>query len=593
MMKPEDYRRAVGSIRWTPAQRRMIEEKLSNKVTASSTEAIDEDEPIRIPDLQTIYEEQELRMKKERKQARMYLLILAAAMLTIGGTVAAVAWSSKKPNQNQEKPEESKSEHLDIESSDTEQDLSTSIIAPNLTDQQDNPEFHGYADNGKGFFFIGNEMGDPDKTPYHTLGLRYFDEASGETVHVCAKPSCLHDGNAFCTATTQQYTTKAGPVYLDGYIYMIAVDNRDAIENGKNMKKYPTVLLRAAQDGTELTQLAVLDNEDDTRVTSTDLIAHRGQLWMVCAYNRTLENFDENMAITSYDSRSKYSIYCYEPEKDKLTVLNTSGELQKDYHPFDFPYPCLKGVGDYVYFQKDNDWRDKIKGAGVFRIQCSNGEIEQVVENKSQSAYTISGDDIFYIVGGKILHRYDLKTGEDKELVTLDELAKSQHPWYTEDMLDKQKASMYLQAILADKEHVYVSWQFIDIRTEVKPEDEANYIFNYMAELDRDGNVLHVANLKEMKNIKYPEELIRHSLVESGYQKDKDTFIKPEDLTEADIQYAIEHHWQPGIDGSIENLRHDGTDFYFSDHITVYRVSREELFGDMNADPLFILNLSW
>ena len=88
MMRPQDYRRAVGSIRWSPAQRRMIEEKLRNTVPEISIQPPDDDdEPIRIPYIQMIYEEQEARMKKERKQARMYLLILAAALLTIGGTV--------------------------------------------------------------------------------------------------------------------------------------------------------------------------------------------------------------------------------------------------------------------------------------------------------------------------------------------------------------------------------------------------------------------------------------------------------------------------------------------------------------------------
>ena len=94
-MKQQDYRRAVGSIRWSAARRRDIEAKLRQTAAVQAVQDDDEDEPIRIPHIIKVYEEQEARMKMERRQARMYLLVLAAAMLTIGGTVAAVAYSSR------------------------------------------------------------------------------------------------------------------------------------------------------------------------------------------------------------------------------------------------------------------------------------------------------------------------------------------------------------------------------------------------------------------------------------------------------------------------------------------------------------------
>ena len=115
-----------------------------------------------------------------------------------------------------------------------------------------------------------------------------------------------------------------------------------------------------------------------------------------------------------------------------------------------------------------------------------------------------------------------------------------------------------------------------------------NPVSEYITELDHDGRILHTANLGEMKNIEYPEEYIRAQLASGGYHKDEKTYIRPEDLTEADIQYAIAHNWKPSVSGDEELIRYDGADFYFDDQTSVYRISREELFGDMNAKPLFI-----
>ena len=602
MMRPQDYRRAVGSIRWTQQQRSEIEAKLREAVPEQTETPSPEDtELTQVPHYYTVYREQEARMKKERKQARMYLLILAAALLTIGGTVAAVAWSSRKPNDGSKQAEESSTEtkKQTNENSVTENDLMQAIIAPNLTDQQDEPDCHGYAKNGKGFFFLGTEDAALDKSASgNSSALRYYDEASGETVYVCAKPNCLHDGNEFCTATTRTYTLLSDPVYLDGYVYAIATDEREYLEKKEQCEKFPTVLLRYAPDGTEIKQVAILNEDLNTTCSNLEceLIAHRGQLWFLCVYQRILNTYDENMEISSQDVSGKYDLYCYEPEKQKVTVLATSGELQKDYHPW-FRGARLKGIGDYVYLCKyESDWRDKLKGSGVFRIKCSTGQIEQVVNIKSRYAqfYAAAGDYVYYSYSindynDAMLHAYNLQTGEDKEIIRFSELAKTQAAWFEPEMLENEQAGFFPEALLADADHVYVTWQLSDHRFKQKDEVQMNNpVSEYIAELDHDGKILHTANLGEMKNIEFPEEYIRAQLASDGYHKDEKTYIKPEDLTEEDIQYAIAHNWKPSVSGDEELIRYDGADFYFDDQTSVYRISREELFGDMNAKPLFI-----
>lgn len=158
-------------------------------------------------------------------------------------------------------------------------------------------------------------------------------------------------------------------------------------------------------------------------------------------------------------------------------------------------------------------------------------------------------------------------------------------------MLDDQ-VYLYPEALLADAEHVYVAWQFVDQRKEHLDEDNPDgAVSDFITELDHNGKILHTVNIRELKNVAYPEEYIRSELAANGYKKDEKTFIKPEDLTEADIQYAIEHHWKTTVQVDEEYIRYDGADFYLNDYTTLYRISREELFGDMNAKPLLYVRV--
>lgn len=599
MMKQHDYRRAVGSIRWSAAQRREIEDKLRDAMPEQTALPPDDDDPICIPHLQRLYEEQEARMKMERKQARMYLLILAAAMLMIGGTVAAVAWSSRKPNPENSQADEKVPEKN--EKTDLEDDLVQAIIAPKLTDQQDEPDCRGISKTGKGFYFFGAESAQSDKsTGFEGYALRYYDEASGETVNVCAKPNCLHDGNEFCTSTTKMYSCMSDPVYLDGYVYAIAIDNREFLEKQEKCELYPTVLLRYKPDGTEITQLCVLNEDENVLPNECEMIAHRGQLWICCTYQRIYNTFDNNMEISSQDVGGKYDIFCYEPEKEKITTINTSGELQKDYRPFSVWGAELKGCGDYVYFHKfENDWRDKVKRSGVYRIDCSTGLIEQVVDIKSQKSmyYTVAGDYIYYTYLDRnynAVHIYHIPTGKDTE-INFETIAKEKASWFSSDMLDENKATLYVEKIVADAEHCYVFWQFEDRRHDLTDQPENTWMFNYVSELDTNGKLIKTVNFDDIKETVYPEPVTRDFLHSNGWYKTESTEdgeeyhrIAPDQLTDADYQDALSTSYKFQIDPWGKQIDYDGTDFYLKGGEIQYRISREELFGDMNIEALLV-----
>ena len=83
-------------------------------------------------------------------------------------------------------------------------------------------------------------------TMFGKLSLRYHDNATGSDIYLCAKPECTHNGDKFCTATSQGFNVCNTAMY-GGSIY-IAVTESDG-------EKLSYKLLKATCDGTELTEV--------------------------------------------------------------------------------------------------------------------------------------------------------------------------------------------------------------------------------------------------------------------------------------------------------------------------------------------------
>lgn len=85
------------------------------------------------------------------------------------------------------------------------------------------------------------------RTPQRALSLKYYDTGTGRTIYLCAKPECLHDGNIYCPATSSSYFVSASQYYEDNiYLSVMYYDDEGA----------QTKLVRAAKNGTELTEIA-------------------------------------------------------------------------------------------------------------------------------------------------------------------------------------------------------------------------------------------------------------------------------------------------------------------------------------------------
>lgn len=535
-------------------------------------------------------------MKKEARKGRMLALILAAAVLALGGTAAAVAYGVHRRVQQH-----------DLESTLTEEqtppDLENALIHPQLTDQQDEPECHGFAKTETGFFYhAGVEDYPLDKNNRAaSRALWYYDEEEKQSVVVCAKPNCLHDGNEYCTATTQNYSICSEPVYLDGYVYAAAQDRREVIQNPENCTDFPTVLLRYAPDGTEVTEIAELMHSEYECSVNAEIIAHRGQLWIMTAYTQYIYSNDDNFEMVTSEQRGAFSMFCYEPVPQKLTQLCTSGEPIKDYHQFTWQSGCsFKGYGDYVYFLKsDSDWRDPIKGAGVFCIDCRTGIIVQAAEAKSGKcrSYTISGKHIYYLYVDSyysetrdLICDYNMETGERREIAALEAIIQREVPDYTTEEAEKTGPfggniiTVYTCGIYSDKEHIYVSWEIQDARGEEMRE------IGGFTELDFDGNILRFGSPKAMP---YPEEFIRAWVQKNGYFIDteegyrKENHIPPEKLTEDDIEQAVKNwHKDEFLKDSVYQ-RFDGTYFWLAGAGYQYRISAADLFAGKAPERLY------
>ncbi|MBR5363362.1 MAG: hypothetical protein IK134_08575 [Oscillospiraceae bacterium] len=607
-------------------------------------------------------EEETMKAEKHaRKLNKAALVLIAALILAVGGTVAAVGYSLHQHQQNSETELES-----EVFEDDTPPDTEHAIISPKLTNQTDTPDCHKYAETDGGFFYLKTvdalnpykKTGVGTANPYDN-GLVYADLASGESVFVCAKPNCQHDGSEYCTATTKNYSILCDPVWLDGYVYTLALDNRELLKNPENCTKFPTVLLRYAPDGTEVTEAAQLYLSANRYHAEAELIAHRGQLWITVGYGESHELMDANMLIFNQDNYGVWEMYCYEPEPKKLTTLLTSGEPQKGYGGYRAPqiggylHPAgsdLKGVGNYVYFHKvTTDWRDPLKGAGVFRIDCRTGLTEQVVKLKTEKSrlYSVCGDCVYYSlacsnmyngvsVDEEIIHAYDLKTGADTELVSVLDLAMQQASWLKPEMTYstyREEAQVELGTLMADRDRCYLSWTLRDNRVDMHFSQNT-----YLSEIGRGGMVLGTVDSSDAKNMELPEEWIRKYIGIYGWWGQKRAWISPEEMTEEDVMFMRSNGYSETEDGEMvdprtiknedeERLRStgfysykffryepeeiteeiiqealkdfdkdmlvldtvtfDGTCFNIRGYYAFYRMTPEETFGEMRPERLF------
>ena len=365
---------------------------------------------------------------KAKKRRKIIIPALIAAVLMTGGVTAAVVASHGKVVIENSKSESSQSSDESSRAKLPDNAEPVTTLGLHLTDQQDQPaartpEFR-YTD-GYPFEAAAGWYHNSCKTVIkHTNDtghtwierkdsvLCYSDKETGQTVPLCAKPECLHDGNLYCTATTKAYQESHADnsfIYYDGYLYRFTV-KYIYDETGTAREKMPhTVLLRYEPDGTGITEL----HDFGTGGQYITPVLHRGYIWCCTAKLINFESSD-----TDYTGEGGFGIYGYELATGKLvTLLEFMPEVKRS--EIELP-KSMFGSGDYLYVRCQN-WVASGLYKGLSRISLVTGKSEPL-EQLADVVFTDGKDMLWYSwdesetdsVGNQVIHHRDLQTGKDE-----------------------------------------------------------------------------------------------------------------------------------------------------------------------------------
>jgi|GEM_PF-3468793 len=233
---------------------------------------------------------------------------------------------------------------------------------------------------GEGYYTIGCPTQESLKR-----GICYTDAASSQTVYLCAKPECLHDGSDFCAATNQNYEVLQ-IVWYENVLYGIA--NKTTGDS-----EHPTefVLLEYAPDGTGMQELAVLDNRGSAEFP--ELIAHRGALWITATVCTELDVSDPQLGIDGTLFHQYYEMFHYELAKSRLTLL-AAGESRNT-----LSFSNLQADGEYVYVCAYGSVKEQENGMerGLYQIDAQSGAVQRLEQTPLNNYYFVADQRLFWI----------------------------------------------------------------------------------------------------------------------------------------------------------------------------------------------------
>lgn len=131
----------------------------------------------------------------------------------------------------------------------------------NLDDNHANHGYHAIMETENGYYYNFGSMGHTNADNY--LGnsmefkhfLRYYDKETGETILLCNKPECEHNGSDSCTATYKKMGI-INTVMYDNQLYVYAVEHSDTIISMN--------LYRVALDGSSIDKVGTVLEVENT-----------------------------------------------------------------------------------------------------------------------------------------------------------------------------------------------------------------------------------------------------------------------------------------------------------------------------------------
>ena len=241
-----------------------------------------------------------------------------------------------------------------------------------------------------------------NSTMINKMSLKYHDTTTGNDIYLCAKPECTHDGDKFCTATSEGFHTHYTGLYGNN-IYIAATE-----ADGKHVYYK---LLKASLNGTELTEICTFiqtggSNKGIAQLYEDNraMILHRGYAFIpyYLSANETRNMGSAGIAIVNLSDGSVQ----YLPEYERSEAEG---------------YTNITPYGDYIYYTYTMNYLNDLSKTEMHRYNFITGEDEllPVKENLQETYgtylsatelknYTIIDDKVWYICGNnKSMFIYD------------------------------------------------------------------------------------------------------------------------------------------------------------------------------------------
>ncbi|MBP0975837.1 MAG: hypothetical protein J6P20_07220, partial [Oscillospiraceae bacterium] len=451
-MRDEDCRRAVQSVRWTDEQRKTIEARLSIPLN-DPEDAADGYSETAIAISKVIREEA---YPMKQRMTRRAALILAAAVLTVGGiTAGAVLHNRNRMQQNAEIPvttevteplqtgstaSDAVQEASGSQPADTEQTAFTQTTAAQTTAETKQPEPSETQPEPE-------KPVNPDIVELKALGLHLTEDSVTPAAYGSSLMDECTDGmtidgqgsfiynagygkrytlriaepgaektRVFWKATDSAYENMDVPVWAEGCLWRVT-----------RRKDHHAVLLRYEPDGSAVTEAEDLGIA--CRELETPPLYYRGCLFFFVPYAVDAETGVYLPEVSDLMEMGGFKLYAYDLTDRKLVTLREEMPEKGSDKIFSIP-AMVWGSGDDLYlYSLSSSWKEGYS-RGIYRFSLKTGERKDVhfalgsygvpaayceTSLLYSTQYTGSGNDRLEELTDITKHDWhlvDLKTGE-------------------------------------------------------------------------------------------------------------------------------------------------------------------------------------
>lgn len=318
--------------------------------------------------------------------------------------------------------------------------------------------------------------------------FHYYDNETKQSIYLCSRPECLHQGDEFCTATSNEYDVICNQLY-DGEIYLLA----DRWED----ETIDIHLLRIDSDGSNMTEIIRLQEDFIGSVTAykANLYIHRGVCFISYLTYQEEKQISEFFIYDMKDNSIKY-------QTEQQMALRTDGS----YHQALAINNRFIAYDNYVYFGDNRvvELNGKEKNKDFFcRYNLDTNEIEEAeLEGTFNGAFAVGGNgETVYTDKFGHLYKYNW---DDKSTTKYDDIKvpMSVHDgdeWYYDD---NWQVAMTPSEILYYDGH-YILLEGMSIYFQMYLYYESEYAYNRIAILDDDLKLIEYHSLEDLNGDLY------------------------------------------------------------------------------------------